>query len=175
MQSSSLLKKPYILILLGVLFLVFSIIPFYAFLPACVYWELKPAVANGDELNQEVGFFVLGSFARLHVYVSGGDKQITAYLMDSSGNIFDQGLVDNSGVFYLHVPRNDYYNLYLKNDFKWLSQNDKQILVKVYYYLYQDFFLFSGLIMLILGYGLTLWFELKPKPKRLRPIKDEES
>lgn len=157
MQWLSLLKKGYIFVFLGILFLAFSFVPFYAFFPACVYWEIKPAVANGDELNQNLGFFLGDSFVKLHVYVSGGDNQITSYLMDSSGSILNQGIIDNSGVIYFQVSKSGYYSLHLENDLRLFSENDEQVLVKVYYYLYHDFFLVSGITTLILGLGLVVY------------------
>lgn len=165
MQSLSLLKKGYILVLSGIVFLAFSLVPFYAFFPACEYWEIRPTIANGEELNQNIGFFVWGSFLKVDVYVYGGDNQLTAYLVDSSNNVFNQGVIDSSGTIVFHVPKNDYYGLYLKNDFKWFGENNKQILVKVYYYLYHDFFLFSGIIILILGFTLVTYYKFKPKPE----------
>lgn len=163
MQLLPLLRKGYFYVFLGVSFLVLSFVPFHAFLPACVYWELRPAVANGDKLNIEIGFFVVRSFVRLNVHVYGGDNRILAYLMDSSNNIFDQELVNNSGTFCFRVPRNGYYSLYLDNDFNLLGGNDKQILAKVYYYLYHVVLLLSGLIISVSGIGLEVYNKLELK------------
>jgi hypothetical protein len=148
----------YTLVILGILFLALSFVPFYAFLPACDYWEIRTSIGNGEESNQNIGFFLWGSFVQVNVYVYGGDRQLTVYLMDSSGDVFNQGVIDGSGTFFFQVPKNDFYSLYLKNDFKWFSENNKQILVKVYYYFYRDFFLFSGTAMLIIGFMLIIYY-----------------
>lgn len=163
MQLLSLLKKGYIFIILGLLFLSFSGLPFFAFLPACVYWEIRPGLANGAELNLDVGFFIRGSFVEIVVYVYGGDKQAAVHLMDPSGNILQQGRVDNSGVFRFGVAKDGSHNLHLENDFKPFEENDEQILVKVYYYFYRILLLTTGTILIVVGFVLLIYYELRPK------------
>jgi hypothetical protein len=162
MRFSSLLTKAYIFVLLGVILLALSFVPLYAFLPATFYWEARPTVANGEGLNQKIGFLIDGSYVLVDVYVYGGDNQITASIVDSSDNIVKQGLIENSGLFFFEPPRNEYYSLYLENGYSFSTENGKQILVKTYYYLYNILFLISGLIILIGGFVLAVFhFELK--------------
>jgi len=164
MQLLSLLKKGYIFIFLGFLLLALTVLPFSAFLPASLYWEIRTGLANGAELNFEVGFFVRGSFVEIAVYVDSGDEQIATHLMDPSGNILQQGRVEDSRVFRFGVLNDGHYGLYLKND-NLFGDNDEQILVKVYYYFYRTLFLILGTVVLIPGIASAVHYKLKPEAR----------
>lgn len=162
MQSIPLLKKHHLPIFLGFLLLVLTVLPLSAILPACNYWERRPTLANGAELNVDAGFFIRGSFAKIVVLVYGGDKQITAHLMDPSGNILQQERIETSSVFHFGVSNDGHYSLYLENDFKLSEENDEQILVKVYYSFYRILFWASGTALLIIGFAPVVYHKLKP-------------
>jgi hypothetical protein len=163
------------------LFLVFSVVPFYAFLPAGAYWEIRTSLSNGEDEAIDVGFFMRGSYIKIIVYVNGGDNEITAYLKDPSQNILQQGLVENSGVLRFGAPKDGYYSLHLQNDFRLFGENNEQILVKVYYYFYRSLFWFSGVILVIVGIALLIYYEILPrvrmtsKPVRPAPRKRRKS
>ena len=82
------------------------------------------------------------------------------------GNITEQGSVDTNGFVAFETPRNDYYSLYLTNDVHYFSQNDKQVLVKVYYYFYNYILLALGIAVLGLGVALISNNELKNRARK---------
>jgi hypothetical protein len=170
MQSWSPLKKSSLVFSIGVVLVVLSFLPFYAFLPSCAYWETRPYLADGDVLNQDIGFFAVGSYVKLNVLVDGGDGQISAQVLDIGlNNITKEGNVDGSGVFAFEVPKNDYYSLYLRNTHRtyvWEPLNNKQILVKVYYYFYNLVFLIFGVAIVALGTALIVYYQRKSSTTR---------
>jgi len=157
-MAQSLFKRRYVPILLGVIFLVLSLMPLYAFLPSCLYWESRPYLTNDGSLDQDIGFFVTGSYVKLDVYVYGGDGNISVQVLNvGSNNITQEGSVDSSGFLAFNPPQNDHYNLYLQNDYG--SKNGKQILVKVYYYFYNYIFFTLASVALLLGAALIISYE----------------
>jgi hypothetical protein len=157
-MAQSLIKRRYVPILLGVIFLAVSLMPLYAFLPSCLYWESRPYLANDGSLDQDIGFFVTGSYVKLDVYVYGGDGNISIQVLNvASNNITQEGSVDSSGLLTFNPPQNDHYSLYLQNDYG--SQNGKQVLVKVYYYFYNYIFFTLASVALLLGAALIISYE----------------
>ena len=170
----SLFQKSYITVLFGVIFLVLSLLPLYAFLPSCLYWESRPYLANGQGMNQALGFFVSGTYVKLDIEVSGGDGRVSAQVLNVGlGNITQQASVDTNGFLAFESPKNDYYSLYLQNSYGFFSfgqENDKAVLVKVYYYFYNYIFLALGIAVLGLGVALIINNELKRRARnRLAP------
>jgi hypothetical protein len=161
----SLIKIGYILILFGVIFTVLSLIPLYAVLPACAYWEERPNVAILQDTNQNIGFLVGGTYVRLDVYVSGGDQELSVQVLNVGLDaITNKELVDSSSSIAFEVPKNDYYSIYLRNDF---SNYEKQVLIKVYYYFYFYIFLTLGIVTLGLGViALILSSESKNRARK---------
>lgn len=157
MRLIQLFKSGYGFIVLGIIFLGSSLIPWYVLLPASGYWEIRQGLSNNEQASVYVGYFIGGSFAYVDISVTGGDSKVTAYLTDSSDNVLKQGVVDSSGTFPIGVGKSDFYALKLQNDDKWFVQNDKQVLVKVYYYLYSNLLQVSGAILLVLGVVLAVY------------------
>jgi len=83
------------------------------------------------------------------VLVSGGNNSITLFLMDGATGTLKSAVVNVSQSLSLNVPKNDFYILYLKNSHSLSSTNNKQILVKIYYYFYNYVFGFVGSILLV--------------------------
>jgi hypothetical protein len=151
-------KKGIILTLCGVTLLILSFMPLYAFLPSCLYWEARPYVINSQSMNQDLGFFIAGSYVKLNVYVYGGDGKISVQVLDVGLNSMTQeGSVRSSGFVAFEPSKSDYYSLYLTNGYGY----DKQILIKVYYYFYNYIFFILGIVLLGLGVVLILNQELK--------------
>lgn len=123
--------------------------PLYAVLPACAYWEARPNVASLQGMSQNIGFLVGGTYVRLDVYVYGGDQELSVQVLNVGLDaITNKELVDSSSSIAFEVPKNDYYSIYLRNDF---SNYEKQVLIKVYYYFYFYIFLTLGIVTLGLG------------------------
>jgi len=163
MKSRLPFRRSYVLIFLGLLLLALTILPFSAFLPTPLYWEIKPSLANGEHEAITVGYFVRGSFVNIMLQIDGGDRQIAALLMDPSGNILQQVHVENSSVFGFGIQNDGHYSLRLENDFNLAYENDEQILVQVYYYLYRFSFWILGIIILIFGCTPVIYHKFKPK------------
>jgi hypothetical protein len=161
MRFPSVLKKAYIPVLLGLILLTFCLVPFQAFLPAVLYWEARPTVANGEELGQDLGFFVFATFVRIEVYVYGGDQRITTCILSPDNNVLTQTVVGGSRTFTFDVRKNGHYSLNMKNDLSQSPQNDKQVLIKVYYYMYNIAFLASGTAILLLGLSVMIYKSFK--------------
>jgi len=162
MRSLSSLEKGTIIIFIGTILLAMSIVPMYAFLPANLYWEARPNVTSGSSFNQDLGFFVVGSYVRLDVYVSGGNGKISAQVLNAGMNNVtkETGIVGTDTILF-QAPNNDYYSLFLRNVY--LVQSDKQVLIKVYYYLYNDIFLISGIIVIALGTAIIFYYGVKTR------------
>jgi hypothetical protein len=112
-----------------------------------------------------LGFFVAGSHVELEVYVYGGDGKMSVQVM----NVGLDKITKEAGVYYygflaFEPPQNDYYSLYLRNDYGY-QQNDKQILIKVYYYFYNYIFFILGIVVLGLGVALIISYELKSRAR----------
>jgi len=164
--SSGQLERGFSLISLGIVFILMSFVPLYSFLPSSLYWEARPYVSNGQDLNQNLGFLIAGSYVKLNVYAYGGDAQISAQVLTvGQDNITKEDVIDGSGVISFGVPNSDYYSLFLRNAYQSSYQNDKQILVKVYYYFWNLVLLTSGIVLSFSGFGLTLYYELKNRAK----------
>jgi hypothetical protein len=166
LMSHPFTEKGFILTLCGVILLILSFMPLYAFpFPSCLYWESRPFLANGGSLNQNLGFFVAGSHVELEVYVYGGDGNMSVQVM----NVGLDKITKEAGVYYygflaFEPPQNDYYSLYLRNDYGY-QQNDKQMLIKVYYYFYNYIFFILGIVVLGLGVALIISYELKSRAR----------
>jgi len=164
-MAQSLLKRRYVPILFGVIFLVLSLMPLYASLPSCLYWESRPYLANDGSLNQDIGFFVTGSYVKLDVYVYGGDGKISVQVLNVGlNNITQEGSVESGGFLAFNPPQNDHYSLYLKNDYGY--QNNKHILVKVYYFFYNYIFFALASVALVLGVILIIGYESSRQKKK---------
>jgi len=160
MRSWSSLEKGTIIIFIGTVLLAMSIVPLYAFLPANLYWEAKPNVASGSSYNQDIGFFVVGSYVKLDVYVYGGNGKISAQVLNTGmNNITKETSIVGTGTILFQVPNNDYYSLFLRNAY--LIQNDKQVLIKVYYSFYNDVFLVSGIVIIALGTAIIFYYGVR--------------
>jgi hypothetical protein len=170
MQSWSPLKKSGLVFSIGVVLVAVSFLPLYAFLPSCAYWESRPYLADGGSLNQDIGFFAVGSYVKLGVYADGGDNQISAQVLNIGlDNITKEAGVEGEGWLAFEVPKNDYYSVYLRNTharYIWELPNDKQILVKVYYYFYNLLFLVSGVAAVALGTALIIYYHRKSRTTR---------
>ena len=165
MKSLGFLRISFIFVGLGVILMIVSLLPLFTFLPSCSFWQMRTNAANGERQLVEIGFLVSDSFVRIDVLVSGGDDSITISLMDSSTNVLEGSVVDIFGSITLDVPKNDVYLLSLKNDHSPLLTNDKDIIVKVYYYFYNYILAFSGGIMLVSGSLFALYSGLVERKK----------
>ena len=143
---------------IGAVLLSFGFLPLNAFLPACLYWEIRPTLANGEGQYVRIGYFVGSSFIRVDVLVSGGDNLIAVSLMDGTTKTLTSDIVNISQSILYDTPKNDFYILYLKNSYNLSSTNSKQILVKIYYYFYNYLFGVVGTILLVSGSILVLYF-----------------
>jgi hypothetical protein len=120
-------------------------------------------------LNPIIGFLAVGSYVKLNVLVYSGDNQISAQVLDIGlNNITKEVGIEGEGWLAFGVPRNDYYSLYLRNTHRyvWEPPNDKQILVKVYYYFYNLLFLVSGVAVVALGTALIIYYQRKSRTTR---------
>jgi len=181
MQLPSVFKKGYIFVFLGFLLLAFSVVPFYAFIPPCAYWEIRGSLADGEWEVINIGYFIRDSFVKTMIYVWSGDGEITAYVLYSSSphartgvqTILQQGRVNGSGAFHFEVPNDGYYNLHLENDFNQSGKNNEQFLVKIYYYFYSLLFWLSAVTMLTLGFALLVYHKVARTLRRLAQQKKE--
>jgi hypothetical protein len=172
----SLFQKGYMAVVLGVIFLVLSILPLYAFLPSTLYWESRPILVNGGSLNQNLGFFVAGTHVELMVYAYGGDERMAVQVMTVGlDEITQEAGVINSGFLAFDPPRNDHYTLHLTNTFSYLSQNNKQILIKVYYYFYNYILLALGIAVVGLGVVLIISNEMKIRARNRLVSRNRET
>jgi len=166
-MSRQSLRLGYTLTVCGGILLVLVFAPLYAFLPTCAYWQSRPNVADHTSANQEIGFLSAGTHVEIDVYVYGGNEALTAQVVNIGlDNITREELVVNEGTITFEVPKNDYYGLYLRNDFgRNYTAGDKQVLVKVYYYYYNYIFFAVGIIVLVLGVFLILYHVLKSRAR----------
>lgn len=163
---------------MGIALVAVSFLPLYAFLPACAYWESRPYLPNGHHLNQDIGFFVVGSYVRFDVFVDGGDGEITAQVRNMQlDRVTTEYLVEGSGFIAFGVPKNDYYGLYLRNTHvvTFPTNNNKQILIKVYYYFYNLLFLASGGVIVGLGAALIVSYHCKVMNRRVEQARAAET
>ena len=166
MLSSVQLERGLSLISLGIVFILVGFAPLYSFLPSSLYWEARPYVSNGQDLNQNLGFLIAGSYIKLDVYAYGGDGQVSAQVLNIGlDNITKEDVIDGRGVISFGVPNSGYYSLLLRNAYQYSYQNDKQVLVKVYYYFWNLVLLTSGIVLSFSGFGLILYYELKNRAK----------
>jgi hypothetical protein len=164
-MSHAFAERGFSLFISGAALLILSFMPLYAVLPACNYWEARPFVANGNYTNQDIGFFVAGTHVELDVYVYGGDGKMSVQVINVGSSIITkEASVDSSGFLAFEPPQNDHYSLYLTNDYRY-QQNDKQILIKVYYYFYNYIFFILGIVVLGLGVAMIISYELKSRAK----------
>jgi hypothetical protein len=164
------LEKGTIIILVGTVLLAMSIVPMYAFLPANLYWEERPNVASGNSVIQDIGSFVVGGYIKLDVSVYGGDNKISAQVLDTGwNNVTKETFFERNSTITFEAQNNGDYSLFLRNAN--LTQNDKQVLIKVYYYLYNDIFLISGIIVIALGAVIIFHhgFGKRPSNKQTGP------
>ena len=167
MQSWSPIEKSVVLLSIGLVLVPSSFLPFFAFLPSCAYWELRPYIASDDRLNQNLGFFAVGTYIKLMVYVDGGDNQISAQVLDIElDDITREANVEGEGWLAFEAPKNDYYSLYLNNTYDFWKPNDKQVLIKVYYYFYNYVILVSGVAVVALGTTLIFYYRRKSRTMR---------
>jgi hypothetical protein len=136
----------------------------YTFLPANLYSEARPIVTNDSSFNQNIGFFVVGSYVKLDVYVYGGNGKISAQVLGTGiSNVTKAVNIVGTGTILFEVPKNDHYSLFLKNAN--LAPSNKQVLIKVYYYFYNDIFLISGIIAIALGAIIIFSHEVRNRTK----------
>lgn len=152
MQISSSLKWSIPgVIVLGAILITASFLPFQTFFPSSAYYESRPNLANGATWIQEVGYFVSGSYVKLDVSVYGGDKKISAQLVNSDvANITEEVAIDGHGAFSLEIPENGVYGLQIRN-LGISNPNDEQILIKSYYYFYNYISLIPGILLIAAG------------------------
>ena len=81
-------------------------------------------------------------------------------------NITKEGLFEGEGSLAFEAPQNDGYILYLRNTQQYSNRNDKQILIKVYYYFYDYIFLMPGIPIAVLGMILALHYQQKNRVAR---------
>ena len=154
------LKWSISILALGIVLVAASFLPFQAFFPSSAYYESRPNLANGATWIQQVGYFVSGSYVKLDVSVYGGDNKISAQVVDSDlTNITKEVIIDGNGVIALVIPKSGVYGLQIKNpDIS--SVNDEQVLIKSYYYFYNYIFLVPGVLLIIAGILLLIYFGL---------------
>lgn len=166
MQSRLLFKIGVSLAVVGVVFVALSFTPQYLFLPANSYWEQRPFVANGGYVYQDLGSFFTQSYVKLDVYAYGGDGKITVQVFNTElTSPITESDISGGGAIIFKAPNNDEYRVLLINTYSTSFQNDKEILIKVYYYFYDLIFLFIGVIMLVLGFSFITYYKFRDKSR----------
>ncbi len=158
MQLTLPLKWSISIIILGIVLVAASFLPFQTFLHSSAYYESRPNLANGATWIQEVGYFVAGSYVKLDVSVYGGDNKISAQVVDSNvANVTKEVIIDGNGVIALEIPESGVYGLQIRNlDIS--IPNDEQILIKSYYYFYKYIFLVPGILLIVAGIILVIYY-----------------
>lgn len=162
------LKKGVSFLVLGIIFLVLSFVPLYAFLPSLSYWEGRLTLGAQSDANVNLGFFIVGSNVRVEILA----QDITIHLADPSKDIIQKEEIDGLGYVFFHVHETGYYDITFDNKgllspSRWFP---KDVLWKVYYYLYSDLFLVLGPIFLVVGTIVLAryWYKTRrPTPRKI--------
>lgn len=148
------LKKGFLVLIVGIIFVFLSFIPWDMFLPAWNVMHGRNLIINsGTERVLQVDL-LWGATVQGQIWCYGENNDIDFLVTDSSGNIcLNPGRVYNEHRFKWYVPYNDIYSLKLSNTFS-LSSKDVGYLIFSYYYMHV--FLISGAMLVAIGLFLTL-------------------
>jgi len=143
------MRRWFYVLISAMVVLVFSFAPTHL-LPAWSSSRGDVSVNASDPPTQYVFYMTLGSQAKGEIHVSGGNRDIDFYILDSGGTrVFDAGRIYGSYFFYWEVPRNDYYRFVFDNSRSWLTVKDVQWVFHLYYYMIT--FWVIGTILLVVS------------------------
>jgi hypothetical protein len=148
------LKKGFLVLIVGVIIVFLSFLPWDMFLPPWNVVQSRDWIINsGAEEILQVDL-LWGATIQGQIWCYGGNNDIDFIITDSGGKAFlNPGKIYNEHRFRWHVPYNDIYSLKFDNTFSG-SSKDVGYLISSYYYMYV--FLISGAILVTIGLFLVL-------------------
>ena len=154
------MKKWAILLIVSIVILLFSLAPTHL-LPSWISISGNFSVSplSPESVSQYMTF---GSQVKGHFDISGGNKDLYFYILDSAGNIvFDAGTIYTGHTLYWEAQKNDYFRFVFDNRLSWLTT----ILVSwnLHFYYYTISLYVVGFVILAIAIILLVKNEVLPR------------
>ena len=163
------MRKWLIFLILSIVILLFSLAPTHL-LPSWAY--IRGSFSVTPTTSQSVSHYMtFASQVKGHFDISGGNKDLSFYILDSTGNrVFDAGTVYTGYVLYWEASKNDYFRFVFDNSMSLFTT--KEVSLKLDFYYYTIFLYVVGFVNLVIAIILLVKNEIIPRyrqRKRLTP------
>ena len=143
--------------ILGVILIVVSFLPLHL-LPAWSVSDGSTSVSPTSPRSVSL-HMTLGSQVEGRIQISGANRDIYFYILDSSGRrVFDADRIYNNYAFYWQAPKNDYFRFTFDNSMSWFTT--KQVNWSFGFYYYTLILWIAGAILIAISIVLLVKNEI---------------